>query len=241
MVHGNRGRHAVGGALFAILLAIGRAAGAGDSEGIRVPLREVPAPPAIPPPREPRLRLVWIDVLDSAPFAFRYASREASAILADAGVATTWTLGDASTVTGEDELKIVLMPGAANGARLPAHVMGGTPRGARSHTTWVYLSNVLWALGVADRAVRSLAPSDEATVARALGRVVAHEIVHAVAPEVPHSRSGLMADRMGRGFMLLAHVGLAPAQQAALRAGVHAFAAPSLEGAAPVEVVAGRR
>jgi hypothetical protein len=171
----------------------------------------------------PRLQLVWIDVLGSAPYAFQGAARETSAILADAGVEAAWTLGDASTVTSADELKIVLMPGTTKGARLPEHVMGGTRRGARSHTTWIYLSNVLWALGLQEKAARRLSVQEQEQVARALGRVAAHEIVHAVAPDLPHSAHGLMAGKLGRDYLVQETATLAPAEQRAFRAGMAEF------------------
>jgi hypothetical protein len=172
----------------------------------------------------PRLRLVWIDVLGSAPFAFLNASREASAILAGAGVETEWTIGSTSAVCSGEDLKVVLMEGITKGARLPERVMGGTHRGAQSRTTWVYLSNVLWALGMQDRPRQSLTAREQAEIARALGRVVAHEIVHAVAPDLPHSRNGLMASRIGRAQLLYDSVILTAREQKALRAGLATFA-----------------
>jgi hypothetical protein len=140
-------------------------------------------------------------------------------------VETAWTLGDASTVSGGDELKVVLMAGAANGASLPDHVMGVTRRGGQSHATWIYLSNVLWALGFHDRDFGRLSAQQEHQLARALGRVAAHEIVHAVAPELPHTRSGLMAGNLSRPFLIQTSACLVPAERAAVRAGAEGFAA----------------
>jgi len=175
----------------------------------------------------PRLRLVWVDVLGSAPFAFLNASREASAILARAGVETEWTLGATSSMTTDDELKVVLLEGITKGARLPEHVMGGTRRGAQSRTTWIYLANVLWALGLQDRSPQGFTAAEEEDIARALGRVVAHEIVHAVAPQLSHSRSGLMAGRINRILLVHGSVSLGAREQKALRAGLATFNAPT--------------
>ena len=205
------------------------------SREARAPSRDAPRAVA------PRLRLVWIDVLGLAPYAFQSAASETSAILADAGVAAAWTLGDASTVTTADELKVVLMGGVANGARLPEHVMGGTRGGAQSHTTWIYLSNVIWALGLHDKGPRRLSLQEEAQVARALGRVVAHEIVHAVAPDVTHRHGGLMAETLGRGFLIQARAFLAPAEQKAFRAAAEGFAAAVEPALTPVARAAAGR
>lgn len=220
----------------------GRPACAGETERISPPMRDSsPAAGGDLEESAPRLRLVWIDVLGSAPYAFQNASRETSAILAEAGVQAAWTLGEASTVTTEDELKIVLMPGTTNGARLPEHVMGGTRRGAQSHTTWIYLSNVLWALGLQEKHARRLSVQEEEQVARALGRVAAHEIVHAVAPDVRHSPHGLMADKLGRGYLIRDTVSLAPAQRSALRAAVQVFDSAPAPPPVAVSLAAGGR
>jgi len=189
----------------------------------------------------PRLQLVWIDVLGSAPYAFQKAARETSAILAGAGVEASWTLGDASTVTTGDELKIVLMPGNPIGARLPERVMGGTRRGAQSHTTWIYLSNVLWALDLKDSAARGLSAREEEQVARALGRVAAHEIVHAVAPGMPHSAHGLMSGTLGRAYLTQPTAALAPAERKLFRAAVEAFGPVTASAPVAVTVAAGGR
>ena len=229
-------------AALAIVLAgagWGRPSCAGETERISSSTATRDASPAAGADRAesaPRLRLVWIDVLGSAPYAFRNASRETSAILAGAGVQAAWTLGDASTVTKEDELKIVLMPGAANGARLPEHVMGGTRRGEPCPATWIYLSNVLWALGLRDQAARHLSVHEEEQVARALGRVAAHEIVHAVAPGVRHSAHGLMAGKLGRADLIRDNVSLAPAEGGALRAAVQLLDSARAAQATPAAV-----
>jgi hypothetical protein len=230
--------------LAAVVLGAGRGPSASAAEAersltfsreTRASSREAPRVAA------PRLRLVWIDVLGLAPYAFQNAARETSAILADAGVAAAWTLGDASTVTTGDELKVVLMAGVANGARLPEHVMGGTRSGAQSHTTWIYLSNVIWALGLHDNGPRRLSLQEEAQVARALGRVVAHEIVHAVAPDLRHRDGGLMAEKLGRGFLVQARAFLAPAEQKAFRAAAEGFADAAEPALTPVALLAAGR
>lgn len=231
-------------ALAAVLVGAGRdpSASAGETERSFTSLREARAASREPPRRAaPRLRLVWIDVLSVAPYAFQSAAQETSAILADAGVVAAWTLGDPSTVTTADELKVVLMAGVANGARLPEHIMGGTRGGAQSHTTWIYLSNVLWALGLQDKGPGRLSLQEEGQVARALGRIVAHEIVHAVAPGVVHSRDGLMAEKLGRGFLVQARAFLDPAAQKALRAGTEVYAAAAEAGLTPVALAAAGR
>ncbi|HVR70479.1 MAG TPA: hypothetical protein VMT87_06495, partial [Vicinamibacteria bacterium] len=54
----------------------------------------------------------------------------------------------------------------------------------------------------------------------ALGRVVAHELVHALAPQRPHVKGGLMAERMGRALLLAPDLAIETATSEALRAAV---------------------
>jgi hypothetical protein len=68
----------------------------------------------------------------------------------------------------------------------------------------------------------------------ALGRVVVHELVHALAPQRPHVKGGLMADRMGRALLLASDIVIDAGTSEALRAAVsgraparHALAAVS--------------
>ena len=113
--------------------------------------------------------------------------------------------------------------------------------GAQSQTAWIYLSNVIWALGLQDRGSRGYSAREQEEIARALGRVVAHELVHAVAPDIPHSRTGLMADTMGRSLLLQRTLSLAPAEQAALRAGVAGPWSPVAAVSTPLAFTAVRR
>jgi hypothetical protein len=70
-----------------------------------------------------------------------------------------------------------------------------------TRAVWVFLSSVRWTLG--DPAPeRPLNARQEREVALALARVVAHEVVHAIAPDEPHSRGGLMNHSLNRAFLL---------------------------------------
>jgi hypothetical protein len=67
-----------------------------------------------------------------------------------------------------------------------------------NRAVWAFLENVRWTLGQG----RDLPAVDlERTLGLALGRVVAHEVIHSVAPEEPHSRSGLMSHSMNQTLL----------------------------------------
>jgi hypothetical protein len=55
-------------------------------------------------------------------------------------------------------------------------------------------------------------------VARALARVAAHEIVHAIAPDVPHAAHGLMRHSLDRSFLVGSRATIDPRCAAAFRA-----------------------
>lgn len=55
---------------------------------------------------------------------------------------------------------------------------------------------------------------------RALGRVLAHELVHAVAPDCPHTHGGLMSARLSRRLLLAPGVGFDETAQRHLRRAV---------------------
>jgi len=190
------------------------------------------------PSSAPTLHLVWIDVFGTASFAVPFASDEVAAILGSAGIATTSTVGTPSTLVGANEIRIVILDQLRGDPALARRVMGCTRRGGQTRTTWVYLSSVMWALGRSDRSGRGLPPREQEEVGRALGRVAAHEIVHVLAPDLPHGRDGIMAGRVSGALLASNHVGLGAQEAGAARAGFAALAASASPSPRAVEVAA---
>lgn len=83
----------------------------------------------------------------------------------------------------------------------------GTPGGPRS----VFLS-----LGAAERALGR----GTGALGTALGRVLAHELIHTVAPDCPHTRDGLMAAHLSRRALTAPGVGFDELARRYLRQGV---------------------
>jgi hypothetical protein len=80
--------------------------------------------------------------------------------------------------------------------------MGLVMRNQRpTRAVWVFLSSVRWTLGHPVPG-GPLNPRQEREVALALARVVAHEVVHAIAPDEPHSQGGLLNHSLNRAFLL---------------------------------------
>jgi hypothetical protein len=174
-------------AVLAGALAVGTPAAWGD----------VPVPPTTS--RADRqtapesLSLVWIDVTSAAAGSESPACAEAARLLASMGVIAEWRMGRAGETVQPRDLRVILLDRAA-ADREGKPVLGSTPEHfAGERYVWVHVPGVRGAVGLDPR--RRLDPSevrDRLVLGRALGRVIAHEVVHAVAPGVPHG-SGLMA------------------------------------------------
>ena len=167
-----------------------------DLEGMLAPRRALPrvAPPA--------LSLVWVDAASAATGSERSAREEAQRLLRALGVAASWRSGKPSDPVRPGELRVILLDRRASDAG-GSPVLGATPdRFDGDPFFWVHVPSVREALGLDPR--RPVAPTelrDRHALGIAIGRVIAHEAVHALAPAVPHG-VGLMAARLKRGDLL---------------------------------------
>jgi hypothetical protein len=204
-------RLGTGVALALALVSAAPLARAADRPDLRVPeeVPSLPAPsstlPSLPEATSPEgLRLFWFDPTGLAPSVFEPTSREVSRIFRDVGVSLRWERGGSDTNLGEGPLDIpvILLATDPMVGRASRRVMGLVPRGSDGpRAVWVFLSSVRWTLGHDPRSSRlSSRQADE--LGLALARVVAHEVVHAVAPDEPHTNSGLMHHSMDRSFLL---------------------------------------
>ena len=134
----------------------------------------------------PALALVWFDPDRLLPSASEPLGREVAATFRDIGVEVAWRQGGPGRSCGEGpvpEIPVILLPTDPRRGNEGAHVMGLVMRDQRpTRAVWVFLSSVRWTLG--DPAPeRPLTPRQDREVALALARVVAHEVVHAIAPK----------------------------------------------------------
>ena len=142
-------------------------------------------------------RLQWVDVAGLAPFAYAAMAHEAADILAGYGVCAEVTRGSPASVRTSKEIGVVLLR-SMGGSGAGRHILGATrSRDLRNATVWVYFDEVASALGLARRPTESWSARERGALGRALGRVAAHEIVHALLPERPHDRAGLMSPSFG--------------------------------------------
>jgi len=180
-----------------------------DLEGYLVPpgaharleLRRSPGSPAVPPPSAPgqSLALVWIDGAGAAAGSERPARDEAVRLLRAMGVDAAWRTGSPAGTTRPGEVRVIFLDRGAVDRR-GAPVLGSTPsRFEGEPFFWVHVPSIRGALGLDPRRTLGLADlRDRHLLGIALGRVIAHETVHALAPGIPHG-AGLMAPLLKRG------------------------------------------
>jgi hypothetical protein len=168
------------------------------------------------------LRLVWIDPVRAADGLGPWARGEASRLLSVMGLASAWREAAAGDAVDDDELRVIVLGRVAR-SDAGVLVLGATPPGASgSRFVWVHADSVRTMLGgrpgwIADFAGRR-------RLGLALGRVVAHELVHALAPAVPHG-GGLMAGRLGRRELEAARIDIGAEVSAELRHALERVAA----------------
>jgi hypothetical protein len=164
-----------------------------------------PAEPLLVPelerPAMPVARLVWLDPAGIALGADRIAQPAVTELLREMGVEARWRLGDPHELSRPGELRIILLPRPGvfeNG--LP--VLGATPtQFAGEPHVWVHVPSVATAVGI-DRMRPGMRLDAHAAqrLGTGLSRVVAHELVHALVPALPHGR-GLMGARLDRRML----------------------------------------
>ena len=198
--------------------------------------------------REPRLLMVWHDAHGLAPNGtFKGMVREVEKLFGPIGVEIEWVKAeledpplDGNTIL----LRIVLMPSKPSGADwgLEEDVMGAfLPGDGRSHSLYVFYRNLVSAVKIHDRPSRLPDIRELRRLARALGRVVAHEMVHAVAPTEGHASGGLMRKGLAYSFLVKDQVMLDERLIEAFLSGVDGLLAPSIAPAVtqPVAIAEG--
>ena len=158
------------------------------------------APAGPPSPADaPLVRLSLIDLHGLTPDVFAGASGEAEAVLDRLGARVEVRSKRPSETHDPRDLLVVVMPGDP-GPLLARTVLGAVQRDAPTRALWVFPRTIAAALGLSPDPAGWTAP-DRARFATALGRVVAHEVVHLTCPWRDHDTAGLMAARMSRATL----------------------------------------
>ena len=173
------------------------------------PVAAEPAPATSP---DLKLSLIWNDAYKLLPISYEKAANEVTKIFEAIRIQVRWTKAGQDELVEADtiQIRVVLMPRLSSGWSLDGHTMGvvigkKVPR----RTVFIFYPSVLLALGYEHVADRRRSPRERANLTRALGRVVAHEIVHAILPEREHDKDGLLSRQLKRRNLQQARLPLA--------------------------------
>lgn len=161
-----------------------------------------------------------IDFAPLAALARGVMRHELDQLLQPSSLALSWRLSRPGDETGAHELRVVLMAGSGVGG--DAGALGSTSLGGLAPTIWVYVPTVARALGFElDSVATSL--ESQRRLGLALGRVLAHEIVHLLAPHVQHADTGIMRRQLHAASLTRGRAALDAECLAALAAGARAW------------------
>lgn len=151
------------------------------------------------------LDLVWLDAHGLFP-DFERVRSEAEPIFRDLGVTVRWEVGSDPRPSTAEELRIhvVLMPSEPSGWGISANAMGVVllPDRSQQESVFLFYPPILRNAGLVRRAGTMLRPSERRDLSRAIARVLVHEVVHAIAPNLSHADEGVMHDALLVGALL---------------------------------------
>lgn len=181
-------------------------AAAGSVQAADVPRFVAPFPyTAFAVPAPPPVTLVWFDVQDQLPGGFETMAEEVRSIFAEIGVVVALRMAGPGDTFGADssrEIAVIALAEDPSPKRRRQSILGLVVRDQQpTRAIWTFLATLKRTLGF-DRASDALSPTESELLARAAGRVVAHEVVHAVAPDHPHDGAGLMKHALSRRLLL---------------------------------------
>ena len=164
-----------------------------------LPGRELLGLPGDTTPRPADLALVFYDPQGALPRGFDRFAAEVQWIFRGLGVEASWRVGGGYGESPIPEVPVILLARDPKKGRGQARVMGLVRRDQEpQRAVWLFMDGVRFALGDP----RAGDVDKGGAVARALARVAAHEIVHAIAPDVPHAAVGLMRHALDKRFLL---------------------------------------
>jgi hypothetical protein len=184
---------------------------------LELPGTDLWSPPGLPP-RDHDLVLVWYDPYRSLTSGFPVLAEEVEAIFGGLGVRVAWKVGGEYGDGPVPEIPVILLLRDPLLRRKADRVMGLVRRDEEpSRAVWIFGATIRATLaetpepGLAD-------PVGSVAFARAIARVAAHEVVHALSPDEPHAKSGLMRHALDGRFLLGDRVTIDPRCAAAFLA-----------------------
>jgi len=163
------------------------------------------------------LELVWLDAHRLFP-DFERVRSEADPIFRDLGVEVRWEVGSdpRRSGAGKRRIQILLMPSEPSGWGISPNAMGvvllpasalrapaglaeasrGPPNRTQLESVYLFYRPILRNVGLGRRGGAVLNPRERRDVARAIARVLIHEVIHVIAPNLSHADEGVMHDSL---------------------------------------------
>lgn len=182
----------------------------------------------------PILHVVWNDAYDLfPPTGFDRMRDEVERIFAENGIAVRVHYaekGQSRDDFPDPAVNAILLPLEAASWKLRRDAMAAAiGEAGMPSSIFIFHSVVKRALGHdEDRAT----PRLNAELARGMGRIVAHELVHVLAPKQRHSRTGLMAEKLTRKVLLGDTIVLDTRSRRVVLAAIEALARSKVRAAA---------
>jgi len=169
------------------------------------------------------LRLAYFDGSGMSPEIRQAMQEEVERVLGEVGVRVESlgpeNMAEALAVPGTFVLQVIVMAKAPWGWDLPPHALGVYFNGKTypPQAVYAFQPSIYKELGLETRGEDYLRPEE---VGRAFGRVVAHEVVHALAPDHKHSGWGILGHAQDERSLLQPQLSIHESAGEALRAGL---------------------
>jgi hypothetical protein len=160
---------------------------------------------------KPQIDLFWSDyellTRKLSTGARKTLEREARSIFAQAGIELSFIVGSPEDHGRSDAsaIRVILMPRSAEGWNAGGSAMGAVlEKDARIPTVYILVPVVERTIGLSVEPNERVHDGRKAhALARALARVLAHETVHAIDPDIPHGPEGsVMSESLTRELLL---------------------------------------
>ena len=169
------------------------------------------------------LALLWCDPHRLFDSGWKRVGRELERTFQALNVDVSWTKGAIERhgpSVPERQIQVVLVQSESAEWGLSPHAMGAVlSRNGPQTEVYVFFNSVARALGYSPEVLRArwLTAREKRDLARAMSRVIAHEVMHAVLPSRPHDSEGLTRPHLDRSILLAATVHINASALAELR------------------------
>jgi hypothetical protein len=166
----------------------------------------------------PEMSFLWCDSQRLFPFS-KNVAKEVKSMFGEMGVTVHWWENeeDFTSHPSPVQLMVVMLPSEPGG---PGWNRNPNSMGAVVHVEnepieflYIFFPSVMRGVGLNPKSAKALKPGARRDLGRALGRVIAHEAIHAVIPSLDHASAGLLNDQLNHSFLQKRKVKLDPHSQ----------------------------